>query len=65
MYLGSTYRDRCDRLAFMTYVTDALRLNAKGQYIDRRWWDIVRPKEVVSVEETVRDVVAKGGIEIT
>lgn len=58
---------RNERLLFMAYVTDALRMIAKGgEYPRSRWWDVRKKDDDDDrdAQEIVDEVVTRIGLEV-
>lgn len=64
-YAGQAVWERREMEAYHVYVTESLRLNAQGRYIDMGYLDLLedrQPQE--SAEEIVDRVIDKLGLEV-
>ena len=53
-----------DEMAFKVYVTDSLYLMGQHKYLNRRWYDTIRPKvyEDIDAAAVVADVTRRAGL---
>lgn len=58
------YRKERDEMMFKVYVTDSLHLMGQHKFLNRRWYDSIRPKvyEDIDTAAVVADVTKRAGL---
>ena len=51
-------------LSYRVYVTDSLKLSGEHKYIERRWYDLVKPQPEMDADEIATDVIKRAGLVI-
>lgn len=63
-FTKARYRKERDDMAFKVYVTDSLYLMGQRKFLNRRWYDQVRPKvyDDIDAAAVVADVTKRAGL---
>ena len=62
--MKARYRKERDEVTFKVYVTDSLYLMGQHKFLNRRWYDIARPKvyEDIDAAAVVADITQRAGL---
>ena len=58
MYALTRRRERAREMAYRVYVTDSLRMAPQGQYLSRRYADLIRPRQEIDADAIIDHVLA-------
>ena len=60
-YTRAFIADRARDKAYRVYVTDALRAQGMGQYLQQRFADLIEPREEIDVDRTIDSIIDRLG----
>jgi len=58
MYALERRKQRMQELSYRIYVTDSLRMAPQGQYMSRRYADVIKPRQEIDADAIIEHVLA-------